>query len=125
MRSLRRRLRLCAAAWIAFQVGSFSAFMPWACCIAPEPARQTDAAKPACHEAPSAPATAHDVDDRCAMRSGCNSPLAAILALLSNQGPLAPRAAASPDLQTGSLRLSSADVPLGRPAPPDLPPPRA
>jgi hypothetical protein len=63
--------------------------------------------------------------DRCAMRGTCDGPMAAMVALLSQNGPLAASASLTPpDLDAAAFPVSVREHLLGRLAPPDPPPPR-
>jgi hypothetical protein len=127
MTTIRRRLRLSVAAWLVFQVVSLSAFVPHACCIAHQPGTEQKVADDstcplhtAGHEAAEEPP-----NDACSMRAMCDGPMAAILALLSNQGVLTDALSISPNLKPGSTAPRSPENLITRLASPNPPPPRA
>jgi hypothetical protein len=143
MQSIRRGLRLWVAIWLVVQVASLSALVPRDCCPAHRPAASPG--KPSCHEEAAAtrcpmratdgtPCPMHRGDnseaadtsrDRCAMRSSCTGPMAALLAQLSNQGILTDPFQVQPDRQASPAAPHRSVQLVTRLAPPDSPPPRA
>lgn len=72
--------------------------------------------------------TVHDDDQRsrdvCSMRGTCDSPVAALFALLSSQGVLPHSSEALPDLSRSFVSAHADEHPASRLTPPDSPPPR-
>jgi hypothetical protein len=144
MTGMRRRLRLCAAAWLLFQTVSLTALVPRACCLAHRSNQRADA--PDCHEpavthhcpmsdsparrcamhheAARDTASRHQAAD-CSMRGTCEGPAATFLSLLANSGVLTEPFAVSPHLTTHTLAAHVRENPHGNPTRPDSPPPRA
>jgi hypothetical protein len=123
MTTLRHRLRVCVTTWLAVQAVSLAA-LPWACCCSPDRDQAAATARPSCHEAATA-AHEQETGDTCAMRGACDSPLAAVLAFLSNQGIIGARSTPLPDLDAQIVTIQSSDDTVTRFSPPDPPPPRA
>ena len=143
MRSIRHSLRLWVAIWLVAQVASLSALVPRDCCPAHRPAVST--AKPSCHQQAAAtrcpmrasagtPCPMHRGEhnevadtsrDRCAMRSSCTGPMAALLAQLSNYGVLTDSFQVQPDRQASPAAPNRSEQLVTRLAPPEPPPPRA
>jgi hypothetical protein len=61
----------------------------------------------------------------CRLTAGCDGPLAALFALLSNHGILPDSAAVSPNVEIRRITTTAPDRLGGRFQPPDPPPPRA
>src|SRR5690242_3804623 len=99
---LRKHLRGWATAWLAFQLLSFSAFVPRDCCAAHKshnvaPAATADESCAQQHgEHHAAPAPAPVDDSHCALRGRCDGPMAVLLSVLSTHGLLADAPAVSP-----------------------------
>ncbi len=143
MTTLRRRLRLWAAAWLVCQTASLVAFVPWDCCVAHKMTKLR--AERSCHETPPAASACpmhvtatgaacpmHDGHGKnekpassCAMRGTCQGPMAALLSLLSNYGPLSDPFDLSPDLRLVSALRPLHEQLVVRLSPPEPPPPRA
>ena len=142
MNSLRRRLRVWAAAWLLIQVASLSAFLPGDCCAAH--ASKAGAAKAHCDRpvkaaqcpmraVDGAPCTMHADEHhqpaesmpQCSMRGACGGPAAALVVLLSNHGVLTASFAVSPDPTAGLVTDARRENLTGRLASPEPPPPRA
>jgi len=141
MNSFRRRLRLWVAAWLVFQAASLSAFVPLDCCAAH---RAAASGKPGCHETPPAvecPMQAADgamcpmhsghhadtgmtPDEECSMRGTCGGPMAALSALLSNQGVLPDPFAVLPDSCASTAAAPARENLMIHRRSPDPPPPR-
>jgi hypothetical protein len=142
MTTIRRHMRLWAAAWLVFQVASLSALVPRDCCAAHRPSAAT---APGCHEdtaATQCPMRAqdgtpcpmhrgdhHDAGEqpagKCSMRGTCDGPMAALFALLSIHGVLTSSFEVLPDLQPGLAVVRARESLTSRLASPDPPPPRA
>jgi hypothetical protein len=119
MTALRRRLGLVAAAWLAFQVVSFSALVASDCCAAHRSVAEKQ--ETGCHtqhtsEEPSRP-------KECAMRGTCDGPIAALFELLSNYGIL-PDAVALSAVPSVAVATNADANALARLESPDSPPPR-
>ena len=144
MTTVRRRLRLWAAAWLLCHAASLFALVPRDCCAAHRPAaRQADHG---CHEKAAAthypmraangtscPMHRSSQSDRdedsnraCAMRGTCDDPIAAMVALLSHCGVLTNSIETiSPDLHVSAAAIRTGEPAIGRLPSPDPPPPRA
>jgi hypothetical protein len=118
MSGFRSRLRLLAATWLVIQVASLAALVSLDCCAEHRPARQ----ELPCHQA--VPEPQHDTDD-CRMSGTCDGPLATLVALLSNCGPLPDRIAMSPALDLNAPVPIAVQHAANPTAPPDYRPPRA
>jgi hypothetical protein len=153
MAPLRRRLRLCAATWLVFQVACLSALAPRDCCAAHRPAKKS------CHESASAmqcpmraadgrpcpmhrsqagrgvqrhgaapehhhpPAPSPAPD--CRVSGVCAGPMAALSALLSHNGILPESPAALHQPIVRPVRMTIYETAIRRFEPPEPPPPRA
>src|SRR5919198_440013 len=135
MATLRRRLRRWAAAWIVLQAASLCASVPLGACAArPATDRQvschTSVAPAPCPmraadglPCPMHRGTVHDKDQRsrdiCSMRGTCDAPVAALFALLWNQGIVTPASAALSSLSQGAVAPLADEHPRSRHAPPE------
>ena len=139
---VRRFLRPCVAAWLAFHLTSLSALVPRDCCAAHR--RQASGPAQHCHESlapahcsmgatdgPACPmhegddASAATVPDRtCSMRGACNGPMAALGTLLW-QCVVPDGQPISRDAAIALAPVHPQDPPILRLTAPDPPPPRA
>ena len=142
MTSVRRRLRLWTAAWLAFQALSLAALVPRDCCATRE--TTTASAEPDCHTtakpaathcpmrgADGAPCPMHQgtvaeesVPADCALTGTCGDQHAALGALLWQQGVLVEALASQSPLEPGAAASSHRSHRQTRFSPPDPPPPR-
>jgi hypothetical protein len=143
MSAFRRHLRQWAAAWMVFQAVSLSMSVPLDACAAriaaaadrqvechgnaapaPCPMRAADGVPCPMHRG-----TVHDHDQQsreaCSMRGTCDRPVAALFALLFNQGVLTHLSEALPDRSQAAIAVLHVDHPHIHQPPPDSPPPRA
>jgi hypothetical protein len=143
MTTLRRRLRLWAVAWLVCQTALLVAFVPWDCCVAHKMTKVR--AERSCHEpAPTAAACPmhgaangaacpmhgdHAKHEKptssCSMRGTCQGPMAALLSLLSNYGPLSDPFDLVPDVRFVTAVSPLQEQLVVRLTPPESPPPRA
>jgi hypothetical protein len=131
MKTLRRRLRAVATAWLLVQAASLSAIVPRDCCAA----HRADAARVArtCHQAATVKLDGHAHHhaqppasrDTCALRGACDGPMAGFLAQLSLQGVLGQPPQLSRQLVIENYRAQTPEHLTSRLVPPDSPPPRA
>jgi len=132
---LRKHLRAWATAWLAFQLVTFSAFVPRDCCITHNrhqaPVQQAAADDSSCtmqhgdHHAAAQPAPAQPSERECAIRGRCDGPMAVLLSVLSTFGVLADSPVLSPVLDQEGLASIARENLVSRVVPPDSPPPRS
>jgi hypothetical protein len=129
---LRKHLRGLATAWLAFQLLSFSVFVPRDCCAAHnthKAAAPAATADESCvqqhgdHHAASRPAPLEQRD--CSLRGRCDGPIAVLLSVLSTHGLLADPPAISPTFAHVALAAPARENLITRFVPPDAPPPRS
>jgi len=120
MSTVRRHVRLWAAAWLLFQVASLATLVPRACCAAhTAKAQAVEEATCPLHQA-----RADESTDRCSMRATCAGPMAAVLALLSTVGVLTDAAGIAADSDISSAPVRIHEQLVAHLASPDPPPPR-
>ena len=141
MSFFRRRLPRWAAAWLVLQAGALGTLVATDCCVT-RPAVATD--QQACHKrapAPHCPMPRADGSPcpmhrgagqdsastaaSCSLRGTCSEPMAALAALLWNQGVLTDPSDLLPDEGIGAAALSAHQPLVARPDAPNSPPPRA
>jgi hypothetical protein len=137
MSSVRRRLRIWAAAWLVLQAVSLSVFSSGRCCQVQERTADKNAS---CHQTPTVPPcpmhaantsapcpmhATHANHDGCAMRGTCSAPSAAVVALLATHGVLTDASISAPVLTTTDVVVATTENLVSRLASPDAPPPRA
>jgi hypothetical protein len=117
MAVLRRKLRTVTITWLVFQAAWLIALVPRDCCAAHRPPAATT-----CHE--SMPAAQSSPVD-CRLTGGCDGPMAALFALLSNHGIMPEFTAVIPDVEVSRITVIARENVGGQFHPPDPPPPRA
>jgi hypothetical protein len=137
MRFIRQHLVALSVAWLAFQAGSLSAFVPRDCC--PAHHQPSDAAKD-CHKVPAADdqCPMHQADGKacpmhsgaqgqerpCSMRGTCDGPAAALATLFSIPGILVDQSPVPVVTQVSRLFIGS-EVSASLFVPLETPPPRS
>jgi hypothetical protein len=139
MSALRRNLRAVATTWVILQVAWLTALVPRDCCLSHRPAKTAGHASHGArsehaghqtamhHHQPAAVEHHHDTStpsNECRMAGRCDGPMAALFALLANQGVLPDVSSAVPDTDVRTTVAALQANPIGRVESPDAPPPR-